>query len=346
MKKIVVPMTDVLSVQSPVQNRINEDTWLLLDKAIDHGSVLLAAVIDGASTRYPLNRLVSYLNEHEALSTPAVFAANIVRNSILTQLIDDPGKDLKETLIVANEKLRESIEHIIGGFSLEYIASLHPDIVKDDLRRGRLLLPACVVTLIRLDTSRLFLEYAHAGDTALLEIQGNQSTLCHTSDQMGKFDQEVLELAWHLMKEKRLGSFKEAVRLPTVVQKDKENGIRHNFVNFAGKTDPSQGAGVVNGLPELENYVETGRILIDLQRTSGFCLISDGLQLLSHLDESSTAKRQRLQNMGQILLQGGLPKLYKEVTAMIQSDPDLNKYPRVKMQDDATGIWIRFLNDH
>lgn len=330
---------DVLSLASP-KHPVNEDSWLLFEAPQDNSNLVIAAAIDGASTRYSIAILESYLTDKHGI-TSAAFAATIVRNSLLSHLTVAPEKDLKETLLTANEALREELAHIIGGFSREILAPLRPEVTKDDPRRIRLLLPACVVTLIRINVREQLLDYAHVGDTSLIEVHRDGTVVSHTPDQMRKFDEEMLRFAAELRQEQDLPHFKNAVKLPEVVLKDRENGLRHNYVTPSGDVDLSEGIGALNGLPELAAYIVADRIGFDPVRTFGFCLMTDGLRLPAPLAETAHEEQQRLDRMGALLLQGGPERLFEEMRDMIVADPYYDRYPRINNQDDATGIWIR-----
>ncbi len=327
----------------PVPGRVNEDAWLVLESAIPPGYVM-AAVIDGASARFTIPKLVEAINEVAPGSTAAAFTADLTRSSLIRQLNNQPDLPLPTALLVANQELQQAIANIIGDFSAEYLLSL-ADIPagSEDPRRIRLALPAAVVTLVRLDVTRRQLEYAHAGDTALLEIRRNGEVICHTSDQMGRYDNAVLQYAVRLRREKDLPHLSDAVSLPEVRRLDIENGLRHNYVDEFGRTQPGEGCGVIDGLPELADYIESGSIPIDPEQTAGLCLLSDGLQLPAPLNETAAQAEARLQLTGDLLRTRGVRGLFEAVREMAQSDPHLDQYPRMKVQDDATGVYLEIL---
>jgi hypothetical protein len=284
------------------------------------------------------------LKQHHHGLTAAAFAASTVRTSLITQLTTQPDRSLDSALITANETLRTKIIEAIGDFSPENILSLAGLPLDSDPRRIRLALPACVVTLVRLNYANQQLEYAHAGDTSLLEIRHDGEVVCHTSDQMGPYDQEVLRLAVRLRREKDLPHLSDAVRLPEVRQMNIESGLRHNYVDRQGRTHPGKGCGVIDGLPELADYLERGTVTIDPEQTKGFCLLSDGLQLLAPVEETATQMDTRLRQMGHCLKTRGLRGLFEALQEMIEADIHCDQYPRMKIQDDATGVYLQILH--
>ncbi|MEW5961018.1 MAG: protein phosphatase 2C domain-containing protein [Chloroflexota bacterium] len=330
----------VLSRPAPIPGRVNEDAWLVLESALSPGYVI-AAVIDGASARFTIPKLVAAVNRDAPGSTAAAFAASLVRTSLIRQLNSRPDLPLPAALLAANQELQQAMANIIGGFSPEYILELAgiPAGEKDP-RRMRLALPACVVTLARLDVTRRQLEYAHAGDTALLEIRRDGSVVGHTSDQMGRYDGAVLKYAERLHQEQGLAHLSEAIGRPEVRRLDIENGLRHNYVDEAGRTHPGEGCGVLNGLPELADYIERGTIRVEPDHTAGFCLLSDGLQLLAPLDETTAHFEARRREMGALLRTQGVRGLFEAVRQMAEADPYYEVYPRMKAQDDASGIYL------
>ncbi len=334
---------EVLSTPAPVSNRINEDDWLALEIDQPPGYVI-AAVIDGAGARLILPPLQEALDRYHRGITAAAFASETVQTSLIKQFVDHPDHSLDAALLKANETLQTSVADYIGGFLPEHILNLAGEPADADPRRVRLALPACVVTLLRLNKTTNQLEYAHAGDTSLLEIRRDGQVIRHTSDQMGPYDSAALRLAVRLSKEQNLTHIVDSVNLPKVRRLNLENGLRHNFVDEQGHTQPNQGCGVIDGLPELVDYIESGVLSVNPEQTEGFCLLSDGMELLAPLEEVPAATQARLQRTGNILKTGGLQGLFGAMQQMAQSDPNLDQYPRMKVQDDATGIYLRISN--
>ena len=332
---------ETLSTPAPIPNRGNEDSWLTLEINQPPGTII-AAVIDGAGARLSLPPLQRALVQYHQGISAAAFASQTVQSSLLKQLVDQPDLALDVALLKANETLQTKVAGYIGSFSPEHILNLAGQPATSDPRRIRLALPACVVTLIRLNKTTGQLEFAHAGDTSLLEIKRSGEVIRHTVDQMGAYDAEAFKLAVDLQKTCNLPHLADAIKLPDVQQLNNENGLRHNYVDENGQTQPGHGCGVIDGLPELVNYIETGTLQVDLQQTEGFCLLSDGMELLAPLDESSAQTEARLQKTGQILKASGVSGLFKAIQQMALSDPHFNQYPRMKFMDDATGVYLRF----
>ena len=333
---------EALSNPAPIPNRINEDAWLVLETAVSPG-FLIAAVIDGAGARLTLPALQAALAKYHNGLSPAAFAANLVRRSLSAQFNETPDLSLSAAVLNANALLRTAVSTYIGGFAPEQILAQANQPSDTDPRQMRLALPACVATVIRINLSEQSLEYVHAGDTSLLEIQKNGRVIQHTTDQMGQYDQVALQLANQIRQEKKLPHIVDAIRHPAVRQQNQLNGLRHNFVDTNGNTHAGNGCGVINGLPELSDYLEQGSIPISPTQTDGYCLLSDGLELLAPLNESAEQHTNRLQQTGTILMKQGVRGLLATVSRQAESDPQFDQYPRMKMQDDATGILLRII---
>ncbi|MFQ5577950.1 MAG: protein phosphatase 2C domain-containing protein [Anaerolineae bacterium] len=338
-KKPIAASLHILSVPAPEAQRINEDAWLALEAAGPPG-VIIAAVIDGAGARLTLPPLQAYLRQNHHGLTAAAFAASFVRDTLLSRLAADPAQPLKTALLAANAGLRRAVAAAVGNLSPARVLQLAGEPPGGDLRRARLALPAAVVTLARLNRTAQSLEFAHAGDTALLEIRRDGETIRHTADQMGRYDRATLQLAARLQHTHALPHFAGAVRLADVCRFNIENGLRHNYVDQQGRPRPGEGCGVINGLPELEAYIQTGTIPLDPRRTAAVCLHTDGLELPAPLPETPAQSQARLRQTGALLTEGGPGRLFEAVHSMLAADAHFDQYPRLKPQDDATGIYL------
>jgi hypothetical protein len=331
---------EVLTRPSPVKGRINEDNWFVWESPGFLGSVV-CAVIDGAGLRLPFQQLESKLQKLWPSLSPAAFAANIVKKSLLEQMQRDPEFPLQEVLITANKNLHQQIERTIGKFNIENVLFELGGKWANDPRNVRLILPACAVTLIRFDLVNGIVDFAHLGDTSLLEIRHNGKVIRHTNDQMGKFDQAAFEAISEYQKRENLPDFRVAVLSQEGRRFIIESGLHLNYVDDNGETNRNNGCGVINGLPEVKDYIETGTVKIDPSKTLGFVLMSDGLELLQSLQENKLQHDNRINLMGNIIRGAGLLGLYKAMDEMVEKDSSFNAYPRTKIKDDATGIYLQ-----
>jgi hypothetical protein len=336
---LMITCLDVLSCRASIKNRVNEDAFLVLE-SIDRPRAMIVAVMDGVSMRVLLPPFLAYLEKNYPGLTPAAFATQYLRTNLISQFYKDPRRSLRDVLLNANSALRKTIGKTMGGFDPVKILAEANRPLGDDMRNVRMMLPACVITLARLDLVSRRLDYAHLGDTNLIEIFRNGEAIRHTADQMGPFDSMMLQTAANIQIENQLPHFQDAVMLPEVRELNLRNRLRHNYVNARGHTDRQEGTGVINGLPQAEDYIDTGSIAVDPSRTVGFLLLTDGLELFPILCEQREQSEQRIRQIARLVRESGLRGLYDAVRKMAQGDPLFDQYPRVKYMDDATGIYI------
>jgi hypothetical protein len=336
---IRVVTTEIFSRPSFIRDRVNEDAWVFLEFPSSPETVSFA-VIDGAGTRKSLPAISEKIRAEFPKLTPAAFASQLLKMSLEEQLRSNPTCSLRGALIEANDLLRSEITRIVGSFDAEEIVQLLGQPYANDPRNVRLVLPTCVVTLARLDLKKSRLEFAHLGDTSLFEVFHNGDIIRHTRDQMGPFDLHALESVRAMQQRYSIEHFQDAVSSLEGREFIVQSGLRLNYIDNNGKTDLQKGCGAINGLPEMEDYIETGVVEVDSDQTLGFLILSDGLELLSPLHEDTLEERQRYRKIAQTVREWGLHGLYYKVEEMTSSDISLDVYPRTKLQDDATGVYL------
>lgn len=343
-QKVVI---DILSVEifsqaSPIQGRVNEDRWFFIEsRSSPH--LMIFAVIDGAGVRKELPSLVKRLKDLYPNISPPAYVAKLLKSFVENRFLDSPECSLVETLVDANSFVRESMEKLIGNFDPATILSeLDDKTLVSDLRNLRLVLPACVITLARLNTISSQLEFAHLGDTSLLEIHLDGRVTRHTTDQMGNFDSLAFERIMNLKRELNLPHFCDAVSRPEGRQFIIDSGIRLNYVDINGHTNTSEGCGVINGMTEMIDYLETGVIKIDPDDTKAIILLTDGLEFPTPLHEKQEQSEEMLLQISRIVQEKGLRGLYTDIVDVTNKDKYFDEFPRTKLRDDATGIYIQF----
>lgn len=96
------------------------------------------------------------------------------------------------------------------------------------------------------------------------------------------------------------------------------------------------GHGVLNGDPAAREFLKTTQLA--LADVAGLLIITDGM----FLPKEDPEAEEDWQACFDLSEEGGLRHLYDTVRKIENSDPDLTRYPRYKLHDDATGIYIRF----
>lgn len=314
-------------------NRPNEDTFVAVQRNDMQPAYILAA-IDGATTLVEFAPLKQYLDEQRNGITPAALAASVARDAILSQ-ISIGESDPTELMLGANEALRVLLETITPAiFDAEAMLDLEPSlkIVLDDPRKIRLFLPSAVITLVTINTETNMLHYAHAGDTMLLlgYIDGHVYIPTEHHRQP-----HSLQAAQIMSQDKNL-MMDDALNHPTIKTLDLNARIYHNYVNEDGTIDLNVGVGVIDGLPELADYLQSGEI--SLQDVDIVAITSDGFIFPTPLHETTEEKLQRYVVMAQQWREFGALHYLNALRHEESADRNREKYPRFKLHDDATGI--------
>lgn len=326
----------MICVPAPVKGRVNEDACYFVTNTDES----LAVVIDGASQRIKLPQLDTLIDAAglPANATAAAFVATQTRNFIAGNTHLPP----EELIIGANDHLRARLETVINPLSAAAIAALLPeyaDMLWDDPRLLRLMLPACVVTVARINHAENTLDFAHIGDTALIAFYESGEVEQVTADQMDRHDRDALKLALNVQAEAGAAHLSDVLDHPRVATKNEGNGIYHNYVDDNGATDQRLGVGVIDGLPEISAYIQTGQLSLD--GVESLLLCSDGFPLPAPLDESDTQRTQRLKDMHRHISQHGLRDYVDHLRQVEADDWHRDAFPRFKVHDDATGLLLR-----
>ncbi|MCI0709281.1 MAG: protein phosphatase 2C domain-containing protein [Chloroflexi bacterium] len=339
-------MLEVVCQGAPDLNRANEDSFIAYEQNDRQPRYVLAA-IDGATSVAFYEPLVDYLRRERNGITPAALAASVTRDAILTYLGTFPKQEEinpRNLLLHANNRLRDLLDDVaVGIFDAEYILHHFPhynDILYDH-RKIRLFLPAAAATLVVIDTSVQTLYYGQLGDTTLalcyadgsVEIPGREATRSYDSALFAAV-QQVSARGMTVI---------DVIQSPLIQSLNHNHRIFHNFVDDNGHTVPERGVGVINGLPELEDYIKTG--VVSLQHVEAVMLMSDGFEWPGNPTDPKDNLQERVQRMWQYIRQHGVHRYLKFLRAEERADPDREKYPRFKLHDDATGMVLYLHND-
>jgi serine/threonine protein phosphatase PrpC len=92
--------------------------------------------------------------------------------------------------------------------------------------------------------------------------------------------------------------------------------------------------GMLNGDNKVAEFIRTKTI--SLKKVSAILLLSDGMYIPKEDPEAD----ENWNAYAELYLQGGLDNIYATVREIEKTDPDLIRYPRYKLHDDASGIGI------
>jgi hypothetical protein len=253
-------------------------------------------------------------------------------------------RDPIEMILAANAELRHRLERVspLTAADFAQLAPEHAAMLSDDPRLIRLMLPVCVATVVKLDLVNHKASFAHVGDTALYVFHTDGRVSQVTADQMGQHDDRAVQAALTVKAESNAPHLVDVVKHERVTTINKRNGIYHNYVDTTGAPDTTIGVGVINGLPQIETYIQTG--MIDLDTVAGLVVCSDGFPLPALWNETPEQTEQRLGIMRDLLFREGIENYFAYLRSIEASDPTLDKYPRFKCQDDTSGVFVEL--DH
>jgi serine/threonine protein phosphatase PrpC len=256
---------------------------------------------------------------------------------VYTLLERRPIEPLPDTLMHCTEPLATELQQVFDSlFPAERWRLL-------DTRYLRLVLPACVTTLVRLNLSSGVFDFAHVGDTALIQVDAAGEVHLLSQDQMGAFDDRVLDIALEAVQQQgnQVHDIAQAIHtVPAVRETDILNGMRHNYVNENGNTQPGEGCGVLNGMAELRDYIQTGEGT--LAPSDRLYLMSDGFTLPMSRPKGNVPAlvRDSLVGWRQALHRGDVLAMLQHVRNIAETDASRNLFPRMKQHDDATALMI------
>ncbi len=324
----------VLYEAAPIPNRLNEDAC----GVYGDGEMISLFVADGAGQRCPTTKTAAIFERFGPATTAARFASQMVREGFeLYYRWDDP----RNLLIDVNLDIQHLLQAVYGEVTPEALCEHEPQLVpfvEEDPRLFRLALPVCVATAVQIDGPARRLEYAHAGDTCLLVFYSDGRIAELTSDQMGSHDASALKLAQQVQTELGRPHLADVLDDPNVVDANARSGLYHNYTDKDGQPNPRIGAGVLNGLPELAAYIQRGTL--ELKDVAGVLVCSDGFLWPAPLDERPDARAARLQFMRSTIARAGLPGYYDMLRAVERSDASRDRFPRFKIHDDCTAVYI------
>ena len=325
----------ISTLNEAMPGRPNEDTCGVYSDS----ELVSFFVADGAGQRMKTTQTAALFERFGTDTSAARFAALVMRAVFEQSVRDDPA----DVLLDANATLHDWMCTVYGELSAEALHDHEPQLVPyidEDPRLFRMALACCVATAVRINLHTRQLEYAHAGDTALYLFHSDGHVSNPTGDQMGSHDAEALKLARRIQAEHGEPHLADVLDDQRVLEVNWRNGLYHNYVDTHGHTDRSVGVGIINGLPQLDAYIQ--RETLELDGVCGVLVCSDGFPLPAPLDESAEAKTARYQLMRDHIQRGGLTAYYEALRTIEHEDSGRDAYPRFKVHDDCTAVYVEF----
>lgn len=302
-------------------------------------------VADGAAIRLrPMKSLQPMLDRYaprygEGI-TPSGIAARLIRDTVAELAVAYPAVPIAEMVVRANQRLADELCAIYGELTAAAIAEQEPHltILHEDPRMIRLALPASTYAVARANWVANTLEVVQGADAAVFIMYRDGTTRQVTPDQMGQHDDKFKALWLTQPDEPAEHPFFLALGDNLAREVNRFNGLYHNFVGEQGELDPAVGVSVVDGLPEMVDYMF--KATFTLNDVRAVLVTSDGMFWPSPLDESPADELARINHMGKLILQDGLASYVKalRVEEARLRDTGINPY---QWHDDATALLLR-----
>jgi len=307
------------------------------------GTRFTLMIADGAPQRLKTTgSLKPLLSTYGPDTAPGRYAALLSRD-VTTEWVTRSEASPSDIALAVNAKLRESLEQVYGELSAEAVLRKEPTLeaLRHDARALRWILPVCCYTIAQVDLVAGNVHYGHAGDTAIFALYKDGHTEQITPDQMAQHDDKMRYRIREVMQSQPINS-REDLRpfLDEIWTLNQYNGLYHNYEDENGQPDPEVGVGVINGLPQLADYLVSGTLQIDT--LEAIIVATDGFFWPAPLDESSEQSADRLNRMGQMIRQYGLKAYMAALRTEELTDSDGHKYQRFGSHDDATAIMLAF----
>lgn len=333
------------TIQSTGGHHLTEDAgW---GGVYENQAILVAA--DGAPLRFrPMNSLQPLLDKYAARYgagiTPSGVAARLIRDTVAEQSGRYPAVPLADMLIRANQRLTDELVAIYGELTAEAVAEQEPalTILREDARYLRLALPVATYAAMRVNWQTQTLEVAQGADAAVFAIYTDGTVKQLTPDQMAQHDTAAKELWLNQPDAPAEHPFFRALGDNRGMEVNRINGLYHNYVGPNGEIDEAVGVSVVDGLPEIIDYMFTLETTLD--DVQALLVTSDGMFWPAPPDETEAQASQRVQQMGERIMRDGLDgyvaALRAEETRLRETG--INPY---QFHDDATGLLLRLPAD-
>lgn len=328
------------TVQSTGGGHLTEDAaW-----AGVYESHAVMVVADGAPVRLrPMPSLQPLLDKFSSIYSPEItpsgIASRLIRDTVAQHATAHPPASLKAMVTQANQHLADELAAVYGELSAQAIVRQEPQftILAEDERYIRLTLPASTYTVVRANWVSNHLEVAHGADSALIVIRDDGSCEQITPDQMAQHDHAAKKLWMAQPDAPAQHPFFRELGDNRGMETNRVNGLYHNYIGPNGELDRAVGVSVVDGLPQVVDYMFAKEMPLDGIRA--LLVISDGMYWPKPLDTPEEVEKQHLQDMVGRIMREGLTAyvgaLRAEETRVRESG--LNPY---QWHDDATGLLL------
>ncbi|WP_028553023.1 protein phosphatase 2C domain-containing protein [Paenibacillus sp. UNC451MF] len=221
---------------------------------------------------------------------------------------DMPEDSLKPLVVQANARLRSKM--LEAGVDVTDKASLWTS----------------GLALIRVHDT--YIDFAQAGDCMIAAVYKDGAIRTLSRDQVAHVD----------LLSKRV--WEQGIRQGITKRESLWELARPVIVGNKAKMNKPEGYSVLSGEPELADFIEYGRI--NRIQLKALLLVTDGLFPPAELATRENPAYDAMRELTLQVAEQSLAEYADKLVRLEREDPDCLLYPRFKVSDDKTGIWIRF----
>lgn len=297
-------------LQDSIKDYLSEDAvWA---GVFEHYAVL--AIADGAPQRLrPITSMQPMLDKYSESFGQTVTASGIASRLFCQTASTLAAKPLPlaDMVIHANQHLAKELISIYGSLSAQAILQKEPklEILAEDERYIRMVLPASTYTLARINWQQQTLEIAHGADSALIAIYKDGTAKQLTPDQMAQHDNKVKRSRLKNPEGLAKHPFFKTLHNCRATEINQLNGLYHNYQDAKGNSNERVGVSVLNGLPQVTHYMY--QAVEDTKNIKAALLLTDGVFLPAEkLERNPSFEQERVQQMCDHIMQFGLESYF------------------------------------
>lgn len=238
--------------------------------------------------------------------TGGYLASNLIKEYIESLDAEELSRiDLRQAVIQANHHLRESM--LKSGVDVTDKTALWTS----------------ALALVRI--RELVIDYAQVGDCMIIAEYRNGRIRALSHDQVSHIDEES----------KRL--WEEGINNGIEKREELWELVKPNILRNKARMNTLHGYSVMSGEPELERFIEHGTI--SRSQLKSLLIVTDGLFVPK---ERGGGPIDPVIELMERVAKSSLEQYANWLIDLEMADPECRLYPRFKISDDKTGIWIRF----
>lgn len=238
--------------------------------------------------------------------TGGYLASQVIKQYLESLQAEDVADfDLKQLVVQANIRLREKME----------AAGIHTS--------DKAALWTSSLALIRIEDN--YIDYAQVGDCMIVAVYQDGSLRTISRDQVAHIDLESKHI------------WEQAIENGIVKREELWELVKPIILQNKSKMNTMAGYSVMSGEPHLAEFIEYGRI--NRIQLKSLLLVTDGL--FPHTERGGEPI-DVIQELTTSITNSTLAGYADWLFNLELNDKDCLRYPRFKVSDDKTGIWIQF----